>query len=124
MEDDIDVLWKDVNCINCEHVELNLKKKFLCFVFMISCMKFMWMNQDWLCAHAYNVALELLELPHITIPKAFEIAFKLQVLNFLCQSSVGSVRLYFSYGEAIAWLSVCAFSPLATGAILKLARVE
>ena len=204
MEDDIDVLWKYVNCINCEHVELNLKKKFLCFVFMISCMKFMWMNQDWLCAHAYNVALELLELPHITIPKAFEIAFKLQVLTFLCQSSVGSVRLYgrqqlkkinikdldrdfesmvlksveeyakgeyiplpdtpthaiipsgsklpsiereqkslmktvirssqsvtledniscISYGEAIAWLSVCAFSPLATGAILKLARVE
>ena len=26
-----------------------------------------------------------------------------------------------SYGEAIAWLSVCSFSPLATGAMLKLA---
>ncbi|QDZ21751.1 WD40 repeat domain-containing protein [Chloropicon primus] len=200
MEEDIDSIWVYANCVNCDRIEVNLKKKFLCFLFTFSALKFMWKSQDSLCAHAFTVTEELLELPHISIPKEFEVSFKLQVLAYLAQSkestlkSLGrkglkaidtkdlsedlrkavlqgvaeydssayiplpgtpdhhviptgstlpsverkqkglfktvlraseSIKLEdeisaISIGEAVMWQSVCSFSPLATGAMLKL----
>lgn len=199
--EDIDPVWVYANCISCDHMDVNLKKKFLCFLFLLASMKFMWRSLDSLCLCAYGAAVELLELPHISLPREVEISVRLQVLAFLAQSkntrvksqarqalkalptndlpeglkdavsqtvaeyatgeyvsnpdnqgheviptgstlpsiekkqkslfksvvrSSESIKLEdelsaISYGEAIAWLSVCSFSPLATGAMLKLA---
>ena len=92
MEEDIDAIWKYANCISCDNIGVDLKKKFMCYIFLISSLKFMWRNQCYLCAHAYGIFLELVTLPHISFPRDFEVSMKLQLLNYLCQSSQPLVR--------------------------------